>query len=136
MPIGEVARHAGINASAVRFYERRGLLPPPERSGGQRRYDGEVLRYLAMIEVGREAGLTLAEIGKLLAGFVDRTAPSPAWRELASTKLDELDDLVRRAEAMRGLLRDGLECDCLRIDDQDAFFSACADWAVARAAHA
>ena len=132
MTIGEVAERAGINTSAIRFYERRGLLPAPERRSGQRRYAPEVLRQLAMIEVGREAGLTLAELGTVIAGFRDGTAPSAEWRALAAAKLDEIDALMRRAQAMRALLREGLECACLRIDDHEAFFEACATWAVER----
>ena len=132
MTIGEVAQRAGINTSAVRFYERKGLLAAPERRGGQRRYDDQVLRHLALISVGREAGLTLAEIATLLRGYAGGAGPSPAWRALALDKLEEIDALMRRARAMRTLLREGLACDCLRIEDHDAFFEACADWAVAR----
>ncbi len=133
MAIGEVARRAGLSTSAVRFYERRGLLPKPARSSGQRRYDEQVLRLLAMIEVGRDAGLTLAEIRTLLDGFADATAPSQEWCALAESKLGEIDALIRRARAMRRLLQEGLACECLRLEDQDEFFAACAEWAMQRA---
>ena len=53
LSIGEVAERAGVNASAIRFYERRGLLPEPERVGGHRRYTGATVRRLEIIAAGR-----------------------------------------------------------------------------------
>ena len=69
LTIGEVARRAGVRASAIRYYEEAGLLPAPERVGGKRRYDEGILRRLAIIGGAKRAGFTLREIrGTTLAG--------------------------------------------------------------------
>jgi MerR family transcriptional regulator, redox-sensitive transcriptional activator SoxR len=91
MSIGEVARRAGVNPSALRYYEGIGMLPLPKRANGRRRYDGEVLREvldrLAVVRVAQQAGFTLSEIRTLLDGFCEDTPPSERWRLLAEEKL-------------------------------------------------
>ncbi len=117
LAIGDVALAAGVKPSAIRFYERKGLLPAPQRSGGQRRYGANILQLLRVIEVSKDAGFTLKEIEHLLHGFERRTPPSKRWRALTEEKLRELDTLIARVEAMRALLKRGLECGCLTLED-------------------
>jgi MerR family transcriptional regulator, redox-sensitive transcriptional activator SoxR len=122
--IGEVARRAGLRTSALRYYERVGVLPRPGRENGRRRrYDGEVLREvegrLAVVRVAQRAGFTIAEIRELLDGFSEDTPPSERWRVLAREKLPEVEALVERALGMKRLLERGLRCDCLRLEDCD-----------------
>lgn len=117
LPIGEVAQRAGLRPSAIRYYEGRGLLPEPERTNGRRRYGPAVLERLAVIDLARRAGFTLAETRELLAGFAADRSPSEQWRELAHRKLPEVDALIRRAEEMKRLLELGLACDCLQLKD-------------------
>lgn len=121
MTIGGVARRAGVRPSALRYYERVGVLPPPERENGRRLYDGEVLREvlnrLAVVGVAQQAGFTIAEIRTLLDGFSEDTPPSERWRVLADEKLPEVEALIRRARGMKRLLERGLECECLSIED-------------------
>jgi MerR family transcriptional regulator, redox-sensitive transcriptional activator SoxR len=121
--IGEVARRAGLRTSALRYYERVGVLPRPGRENGRRRYDGEVLREvegrLAVVRVAQRAGFTIAEIRELLDGFSEDTPPSERWRVLATEKLPEVEALVERALGMKRLLERGLRCDCLRLEDCD-----------------
>ena len=123
MSIGEVAGRAGVRPSALRYYERIGLLPAPERENGRRRYDGEELREvldrMAVVRVARQAGFTISEIGMLLDGFSEDTPPSERWRVLAQAKLPEVEALVKRALGMKALLERGLRCECLRLDDCD-----------------
>lgn len=133
LAIGEVAALAGIAASAIRFYERHGLLEVPERVSGRRRYDASVLRRLAMIQVGQDAGFTLAQIRTLLDGLSAEHAPSAEWRALAEDKLADVEALIVRAKAMRRLLQDGLACECLSLEDRDDFLAACGQWASAKA---
>ncbi len=99
------------------------MLPQPERTSGQRRYDGEVLREvldrLAVVRVAQQAGFTIAEIGVLLDGFSKDTPPSKRWRVLAREKLPEVEALVERALGMKRLLERGLCCECLRLEDCD-----------------
>ena len=117
LAIGEVARRAGIRPSAIRYYERIGLMPEPERVSGRRRYDESVLRHLAVIDLARRAGFTLAETRTLCSGFASSPAPSERWRALARRKLVEVEALIERGREMKRLLELGLECDCLRLDD-------------------
>jgi MerR family redox-sensitive transcriptional activator SoxR len=117
LAIGEVARRAGIQPSAIRYYERRGLLPAPERSSGRRRYDEDAVRRLEFIGLAKQAGFSLAEIRTLQLGFDAGVAPSRRWQALAGRKLEEIDETIARAERMRAVLQRGLECDCLSLED-------------------
>ena len=117
MSIGEVGRRAGLEPSAIRYYERLGLLPKPARVGGKRRYDASILEWLALIALARAGGFTMAETKVLVSGFTPRSRPDALWRRLAAAKLKEIDDLVARAERMREVLRIGLDCGCFRLED-------------------
>jgi MerR family redox-sensitive transcriptional activator SoxR len=124
LAIGEVARRAGLNASAVRYYERIGLLPRPPRAGGQRRYDPSILEWLSLIALAREAGFTMAEVRKLVTGFQPGTRPAARWAELATRKLAALDETIARTERMRDVLRIALDCGCFRLEDCRALLDA------------
>jgi MerR family transcriptional regulator, redox-sensitive transcriptional activator SoxR len=117
MAIGDVAERAGIAASTLRYWERVGILPAPERVNGQRRYDERVFQRLAIIRGAQEAGFNLAEIQTLMHGFSREVPPSARWRALAVAKLEEIDAVIAKAEAMKRVLREGLECECLRLED-------------------
>jgi MerR family transcriptional regulator, redox-sensitive transcriptional activator SoxR len=111
LTIGEVARQAGLNTSAIRYYESVGLLPEPERVSGQRRYDAETVRRLRVIDVAKQAGFSLDEARVLLAD------PGGAQlRTLAERKLPEVDDLIARAQAMRAWLVTASGCNCETLD--------------------
>src|SRR5579863_1679667 len=107
LTIGEVARKAGLRASAIRYYERIGLLPRPLRTGGQRRYDPSVLGRLAVLRRARDCGFTLEEAGWFLK---DAGLPSERWQRIARKKIAELDMLVQRLAATRDLLQRRCEC--------------------------
>lgn len=121
MSIGEVARSAGVRPSALRYYEGVGLLPPPERANGRRRYDGELLREvldrLEVVGLAQQAGFTISEIRTLLDGFSEDTPPSERWRLLAQDELPEVEVLLERALGMKDLLERGLRCECLRLEE-------------------
>jgi MerR family transcriptional regulator, redox-sensitive transcriptional activator SoxR len=117
MAIGEVARRAGVATSAVRYYERIGLLPPTKRVNKHRRYDETVLQWLALIRFAQQAGFTLDEIQVLFKGFEPDTPPAERWKTLAHEKLAEIDAMIERAHAMKHLLVHGLECNCLSLDE-------------------
>ncbi len=117
MNIGHIARQAGIRPSALRYYESIGLLPAPARASGRRRYDSAVLQRLDIIHLAKQAGFTVEEIKTLLHGFEVETPPSARWRSLAERKLIEVDTLIRRAQDMKRILEEGLNCGCLSFDD-------------------
>src|ERR1700733_15411682 len=110
LAIGEVARKAGMSASRIRYYEARGLLSEPEREAGKRRYTQAVFRRLAIIDAAQRVGFTLDEIGDLL-GSRDELAHE-RLRELALSKLPELDDLIARATSVRRVLKMCSRGDC------------------------
>ena len=114
--IGEIASRAGLRPSTIRYYERLGLLPEPERVNGRRRYDVAVLDLLAAIEVSKHAGFSLAEIATLFS-FGASVSPSERWQRLAQNKLEEIDALISRAETMREVLTRGLACGCVSLQD-------------------
>jgi MerR family redox-sensitive transcriptional activator SoxR len=117
LSIGEVARRAGIQPSALRYYESIGLMPAPRRVSGRRRYDESAVRMLKIVQLAQSAGFSIAEIQVLLHGFSSDTPPAARWQPLASRKIAELDALILRAQQMKRLLETGLNCDCLRLED-------------------
>lgn len=124
LSIGAIAERAGLNTSAIRYYERIGLLPRAPRLAGRRRYDPVILEWLSLIALAREAGFSMAEIKRLVTDFSPGTRPAARWKELAERKLDELDAVIARAERMRAVLRIAVECGCFRIEDCRALLDA------------
>jgi DNA-binding transcriptional MerR regulator len=107
LTIGELARRAGVSPSAVRYYEELGLLPPPARISGQRRYPESAARLAAAILLYSDAGFTLAEQKALMAS---RRGPPGEWDRLARRKLAELDEQIATAQAARDAISHGLRC--------------------------
>jgi len=112
LSIGEVAERSGVAASALRYYEREGLVPPAAREGGRRVWPEDVLERLALVAVAKAAGFRVAEIRTLLAGVTRRSPPGPRWRRLARRKLAELDARVAEVERMKRVLRIVTRCEC------------------------
>jgi MerR family redox-sensitive transcriptional activator SoxR len=115
--IGEVARRAGIAASAIRYYEKQGLIPVADRRGNARVYGPDILDRLALIELAKSAGFTIAETGRLLRGVSRRTPPAPRWRALAKQKLSEVEARIAEAERMRAVLHAVIRCECPSFED-------------------
>jgi DNA-binding transcriptional MerR regulator len=107
LTIGELARRAGVTASALRYYEELGLLPPPARISGQRRYPGSAARLVAAILLYSDAGFTLAEQKVLLA---TRASTPGDRRQLMQRKIAELDERIATAQAAREAISHGLRC--------------------------
>src|SRR6516162_1072560 len=117
LTISEVARQVGLQASAIRYYERIGLLPRAPRVSGQRRYDTTALYRLAIIQRARQLGFTLSEIRLLFFGFRDITRASERWRTLSQRKIAELDRLMEGIRAVRGVLKTLMtKCRCETLD--------------------
>ena len=112
LTIGEVARRAGVATSSIRYYERIELLPKPDRMGGQRRYDADVLGKLGFISVAQSAGFKLREIKELIKGVDGANDLGEPMRSLSSQKLGEVEALLELTKAMKGWLEVAKECGC------------------------
>jgi len=115
--IGEIARRAGLSTSALRYYERVGLLPPPTRVSKRRIYDTKVLGRIRVILLALDAGFTVKETRTFLSGYPLTTTPAERWRALAAKKLAELDAQMERLAQMKAILNDSFQCRCMRIED-------------------
>jgi DNA-binding transcriptional MerR regulator len=113
LTIGQAARQAGVAPSAIRYYERIGLLPEPDRVSGRRTYEPSILRRLAIIDTGKRAGLTLDEIRTLL----DSHPAHEQMRALATAKLGDVEAMIEQAQAMRDWLLLAQGCTCPSVDD-------------------
>jgi DNA-binding transcriptional MerR regulator len=107
LPIGELARRAGVAPSALRYWEDLGLLPAPARSSGQRRYPASAVALVGVLLLLRDVGFSLAEQRAFVAA---RGAAPDAWRRLARRKLAELDARIADARAAREALAHALRC--------------------------
>lgn len=116
LSIGEVAEKAGVNVSAIRFYEREGLLPTPERVSGQRRFGEDAVQRLGIIDVAKQAGFSLDEVRVLLTSIDQGSPAHEQLQALAARKLPEVDALIERAQAMRGWLTTASECGCESLE--------------------
>ncbi len=99
---GELAREAGVNVETLRYYERRGLLPRPTRTGsGHRRYDFEALSLLRLIKRGQEIGFTLAEIHELLRGLERPKAVCDDVCQVIEAKIGQVNQELARLHSQR-----------------------------------
>ncbi|HEX4109557.1 MAG TPA: MerR family transcriptional regulator [Solirubrobacteraceae bacterium] len=117
LTIGEVAGQAGTSASAIRYYERIGVLPDPDRVSGQRRYTPAAIERLELLKAAKRAGFTLEETRLL---FGDHDAGTPAHdhvRTLAEQKLPEVDALIEHATQIRELLARAADCHAEHLDE-------------------
>jgi MerR family redox-sensitive transcriptional activator SoxR len=120
LSIGEVAARSGVAPSALRFYEREGLIEAARTDGNQRRYERAVLRRIAFIQAGRAAGVTLADIRSALAGLPKSRTPSRKdWERLSKRWRDDLETRIETLQALRDRLTTCIGCGCLSIDQCD-----------------
>lgn len=116
LTVGEVARRSGFATSALRFYETQGLITSTRTSGGQRRYERNVLRRLAFIRAGRNVGLALDEIAGALATLPSsRTPTREDWARLSRTWRHRLDEQITALKALRDGLESCIGCGCLSL---------------------
>jgi DNA-binding transcriptional MerR regulator len=120
LTIGEVAEAVGLKASAVRYYERRGVMPQPERASGQRRYGTDAVARLRTIRAAQQVGLSLTDITQLLADTHDGKSVE-VLRQLAERKLPDVEELIARAQAMKAWLQLAADCRCASLDVCDLF---------------
>ena len=116
LPIGEVAARAGLAASALRHYERVGLIEAVRSGGGQRRYQRGVLRRLAFVRAAQNVGLSLEEIRAALATLPASRTPTKAdWARLSRSWQARLDEQIAGLVSLRDGLTSCIGCGCLSL---------------------
>jgi MerR family redox-sensitive transcriptional activator SoxR len=116
MTIGQLAARFGLKTSAIRYYERVGVLPEPERESGRRRYGPGDVQRLAVLDVAKRAGFSLDEARVLLQTADAGTPAFEALQALATRKLPEVDAFIARAQSMRSWLQTAADCSCTTFD--------------------
>jgi MerR family transcriptional regulator, redox-sensitive transcriptional activator SoxR len=116
LTIGETASRSGFATSALRYYEREGLITSERTSGGQRRYERAVLRRLAFIRAARNVGLTLDEVRQALSRLPDARTPTRAdWSRLSHSWRSRLDEQIAALTQLRDDLDGCIGCGCLSL---------------------
>lgn len=117
LAVGEIAERSGFSASALRFYERNGLISSVRTTGNQRRYGRSVLRRLAFIRAATNVGLTLDEVAAELATLPDGRTPTRAdWTRLSKHWRARLDDQIAALSRLRDGLDSCIGCGCLSLE--------------------
>lgn len=117
LTVGQVAKRAGINVSALHFYEQKGLISSWRNNGNQRRYHRAVLRRLAVIKAAQQVGLTLDEILEALSHLPKHQAPSKKeWGRMAERWNQALSDRIARLQQLQNNLSSCVGCGCLSMD--------------------
>ena len=116
LTVSEVAERSGFAPSALRFYEREGLIRATRTAGNQRRYERNVLRRLAFIRAARNVGLSLEEVAAALATLPDSRTPTRAdWTRLSRSWRTRLDAQIVALEKLRDGLDSCIGCGCLSL---------------------
>jgi MerR family transcriptional regulator, redox-sensitive transcriptional activator SoxR len=116
LSVSEVAHRSGFAPSAIRFYEKEGLITASRTAGGQRRFERNMLRRLAFIRAARNVGLTLEEIAAALATLPGSRTPTRAdWTRLSKDWRARLDDQIEGLVALRDSLDSCIGCGCLSL---------------------
>jgi MerR family redox-sensitive transcriptional activator SoxR len=117
LTIGEVARRSGVAASALRFYEERGLIASERAGSGHRRYARPVLRRIAFIVFAQRIGLTLDEIGAELAKLpADRAPTRRDWSRLTRSWASRIDERIAELQRLKLGLSECIGCGCLSLE--------------------
>ena len=117
LTIGEVSRRSGVAASALRFYEERGLIASERAGYGHRRYPRPVLRRIAFIVFAQRVGLTLEEIGGELAKLPpDRVPTRRDWERLSRRWSERIDERIAELQRLKRGLTECIGCGCLSLE--------------------
>jgi MerR family redox-sensitive transcriptional activator SoxR len=117
LPIAEIARRSGVRASALRFYEERGLIRAERSAGGQRRFVRSTLRRIAFILFAQKIGLSLDEVAAELAKLPDGRTPTKAdWEKLSGSWTGRIDERIAELQRLREGLTSCIGCGCLSLD--------------------
>src|SRR5262245_38175996 len=116
LTVGQVADRSGFAPSALRYYEREGLIRASRTAGGQRRYERNVLRRLAFVRAARNVGLGLDEVREALRELPESRTPNRAdWTKISRAWRARLDEQIQALEALRDDLDSCIGCGCLSL---------------------
>jgi len=113
--IGELTNRTGVNASAIRYYEKLNLVPAPYRASGQRRYTDEAVYRVLLIRFARDMDFSLDEIKIFLSGLNEKAPVGKRWKTLAHSKIKQVNETMARAQQLRSLLEHLLRCRCASL---------------------
>jgi MerR family transcriptional regulator, redox-sensitive transcriptional activator SoxR len=114
--IGELARRAGVAASALRYYEQLGLISSQRTAGGQRRYARATLRRVAFVRAAQTVGLSLDEVRAALARLPDERTPNKTdWNKVSVTWIRRIDERIAELQRLRETLNSCVGCGCLSL---------------------
>ncbi|MBC3981395.1 redox-sensitive transcriptional activator SoxR [Streptomyces sp. AC563] len=117
LTVGELSERSGVPASALRFYERQGLIRSRRTSGNQRRFARDTLRRVAFVRVSQRVGIPLATIRDVLGLLPEeRTPDRDDWAQVSQCWQEDLNARIRQLEKLRDHLTDCIGCGCLSID--------------------
>jgi len=116
LSIQEIARRSGVAASALRFYEERGLIKSERSGAGHRRFPRAALRRIAFIVFAQRIGLSLEEIGTELAKLPAQRAPTGRdWSRLSRAWSSRIDERIAELERLKAGLTECIGCGCLSL---------------------
>jgi MerR family redox-sensitive transcriptional activator SoxR len=116
LTIGDMAARSGVTQSALRFYEREGLIRSTRTGGNQRRYERHELRRIAFIRIAQQVGVSLDEIREALAGLPENRTPTKAdWARLSARWRRKLEERITMMERLRDQLTGCIGCGCLSL---------------------
>ncbi|MCZ7415016.1 MULTISPECIES: redox-sensitive transcriptional activator SoxR [unclassified Streptomyces] len=117
LSVGEVAARSGVATSALRFYERNGLIHSRRTSGNQRRYTRDTLRRVAFIRASQRVGISLERIRAALDLLPESRTPGRAdWARVSECWRSDLDQRIKQLQELRDDLDDCIGCGCLTLD--------------------
>ncbi len=116
LSIGDLAVRTGLSVSAIRFYERKGLITPDRNDGNQRRYEGSDIRRLSFILIAQQIGLSIEQIKDVMAALPEGRTPTKAdWSKISRSFRKTLDERIAMMERMRDRLDGCIGCGCLSL---------------------
>lgn len=116
MKIGDVAKRLGIPASAIRYYEKAGLIDPPERLSGKRDFSSGALVTLRFIQMCQAAGFTISEIRSLLEHYKEDSSKNGLWQPMVETKQKEIQKQIEELNQVDTVLGELMKCRCETIE--------------------
>ena len=116
LSIGDLSVRTGLSVSAIRFYEKKGLIKPDRNAGNQRRYEGSDIRRLSFILIAQQIGLSIEDIKETMAALPDGRTPTKAdWSKISRRFRETLDERIAMMERMRDRLDGCIGCGCLSL---------------------